>query len=95
MLDLIRRLKALPDAYEVYGLTSHARLGLLAGDSYKSPAFVIVSALNHRSFVIEYLMPPSSAPWRGAYVHGRAQSEDEAVRMIEIAMEHSEGWPHS
>jgi hypothetical protein len=92
MLSLIRRLKALPDERVVYGLTSHEKLGLLAEDSYRSPCYVVVSALKHRSYVVVYLMPASSAPWPDGCVSGRAQSEDEAVRMIEIAMERSEGW---
>jgi hypothetical protein len=41
---------------------------------------------------VEYLMPERSAPWPHAYVKGEARSEDDAVRMIEIAMDQSEGW---
>lgn len=41
-------------------------------------------------------MPTAVAPWPDARVQGEARSEarseDEAVRMILIAMERSEGW---
>lgn len=92
MLDLIVRLRALPDERRVFGLTSHYRLCLLAKDSYKSPWLVIVSALDKRNYFIEYLMPKRLAPWPYAYVKGMARSEDDAVQMIMTAMENSEGW---
>jgi hypothetical protein len=92
MLALIARLRALPLDRRVFGLTSHLRLCLLAEDTYESPWFVIVSALDNRNYYVEYLMPERSAPWPHAYVKGEARSEDDAVRMIEIAMDQSEGW---
>ncbi|MFT3788027.1 MAG: hypothetical protein QM770_17960 [Tepidisphaeraceae bacterium] len=92
MLDLIGRLRVLPDNRLVFGLTSHARLVLLAEDTYESPWFVIVSALDKRNYFVEYLMTESVAPWPGAYVRGECRSEDDAVRMIETAMDRCEGW---
>src|SRR2546422_123773 len=92
MLDLIARLRALPDRRRVYGLTSHHQLCLLADDTYTSPWFVIVSALDKRNYFVEYRMPERDAPWSRAYVRGEASSEDEAVQMIITAMEKSEGW---
>ena len=93
MLDLIARLRALPDDRQVYGLTSHYRLVLLAEDNYQSPWFVIISALDSRNYFVEYLMPKAITPWKqSAYVRGEVRSEDEAVEMIVIAMEKSEGW---
>ena len=91
MLDLLARLRELADERRVYGLTSHYRLCLLAAD--QSPWFVIVSALDKRNYFIEYRMAESAAPWRHAYVKGEAHSESEAVGMILMAMEKSEGWP--
>lgn len=92
MLDLIARLRALPDERHFFGLTSHSRLCLLAEDTYKSPWFVIVSALDKRNYVVEYLMPKHSAPWPYAYIRGESHSEDSAVQMIVTAIEKSEGW---
>jgi len=92
MLDLLTRLRALPDKRRVYGLTSLARLCLLAEDTYTSPWFVIVSALDKRNYFVEYLMPERVAPWPHAYVRGEARTEDDAVQMIVTAMERSEGW---
>jgi hypothetical protein len=92
MLDLLARLRALPDDRRVFGLTSHYRLCLLSQDTYTSPWFVIVSALDERNFYIEYLMPEREAPWQHAYVRGEARSADDAVRMIETAMKKSGGW---
>ena len=92
MLSLLARLRALQDERRVYGLTSHYHLGLHAEDSYKSPCFVVISALDSRNYFIEYLMPERIAPWPLAYIRGQAQSEDAAVRMILTAIEKSEGW---
>jgi hypothetical protein len=92
MLALIDRLRALPNDRRVFGLTSHLRLCLLAEDTYRSPWFVIISALDSRNYFVEYLMPAHVAPWPHAYVKGEPRSEDDAVRMIEIAMDKSEGW---
>jgi hypothetical protein len=37
-------------------------------------------------------MPEKSAPWPGAYVKGEGRSLDDALKMVVIAMEKSEGW---
>lgn len=92
MLDLMARLRALPDSRQVYGLTSHHQLCLLAADTSESPWFVIICALNKGNYFIEYLMPDDVAPWPRAYVRGEARSEDDAVKMVVTAMEKSEGW---
>lgn len=92
MLGIIARLRALPDERQLYGLTSHHRLCLLAQDTSRSPWFVIVSTLDSRNYYVEYLMPGRIAPWPHAYVKGEAQSEDGAVQMIVTAIERSEGW---
>lgn len=92
MLDLIARLRALPDKRQAFGLTSHYRLCLLAKDTYQSPWFVIVSALDSHNYFIEYRMPDDIAPWPEAMVRGEAGSEDAAVEMVLTAMEKSGGW---
>jgi len=91
MLDLMARLRALPNERRVFGLTSHYHLCLLSQDTYTSPWFVKVIGADN-DFVIEYLMPEHEAPWPHAYVRGEAHSSDEAVRMIMTGMEKSGGW---
>ncbi len=61
MLGLVERLRELPDDKVVFGLTSHHRLCLLAGDFYQSPRLVVVSALDDRNYFIEYLIPEELA----------------------------------
>lgn len=92
MLDLIERLRALPDERRAYGLTSHYHLWLLAQDTYVSPWYVSFIAANKQHYTIEYRMPESEAPWPHAHIRGVATSEDEAVQMILTAMEKSGGW---
>lgn len=92
MLDLIERLRALPDERRLYGLTSLYNLCLLAQDTYTSPWYVRFIAASKQHYVIECLMPESEAPWPNAYIKGIATSEDEAVEMILVAMEKSGGW---
>jgi len=92
MLSLLARLRALPDKRQVWGLTSHYHLCFLSQDASATSRFVIVSALDRRNYYVEHLMPERLAPWPNAYVRGEARSEDEAVRMILIAIEKSEGW---
>lgn len=92
MQDLVVRLRALPNDWCVYGLTSHYRLCLLSVDSYDSPWWVTIAALNAQSIAVDYLVPAHMAPWPGARTCGQAQSTEAAVSMIQIAMEASGGW---
>lgn len=62
MLRLILRLRAIPDQRCVWGLTSIGRLCLLAADTYESPWFVVIGALDERNYFIEYLLPEVEAP---------------------------------
>jgi hypothetical protein len=93
MLALIARLRALPNSRRAFGVTSHLRLCLLAQDDWKSPPYVTISIMDRHNYFVDYLMPARIAPWPNASVHGEAHSEDEALRMIDIAMANSEGWP--
>lgn len=92
ILSVIERMRSMPDDRSAFGLTSHARLVLLAEDTYLSPWYVIVAALDSQNWFIEFRMPESSAPWPGAYVRGECRTLDDAVRMIATAMERSGGW---
>ncbi len=92
MLDLISRLRSLPDERRVFGFIQLHWLWLLAEDTMDSPWFVRFVASDKHNYYVEYLMPKAVAPWPDAYVRGEAYSEDQAVKMILIAMEKSEGW---
>ncbi|MEZ6143000.1 MAG: hypothetical protein R3B84_20745 [Zavarzinella sp.] len=92
MLELIESIRAEPGATKIFGLTSHARLVLLAEDTYESPWFVIISALDSRNYRVEYLMPSCIAPWPGAYVCGECRTNEDAVRMVTTAIHQCEGW---
>ena len=92
MIDLVARLRALPDDRFVWGLTSHMALCLLSQDDCSSPRYVVVEALGQGCYFVEYLMPRALAPWQGACVRGEARSEDVAVQMVITAMDRSGGW---
>jgi hypothetical protein len=92
MLSLLARLRAESDDRQVFGLTSHARLSLLAADDYRSEKYVVIAALGRLEFHVKYLMPAAAAPWPGAYVTGGTRSINEAIRMILIGMDNSQGW---
>jgi hypothetical protein len=95
MIELIAALRSNPDPRQAWGLTSHYSLSLRSKDTYTSPSFVIVSVLNQKNYFIEYRIPDSGAPWPGAYMKGEAHSLEDAIRMILIAMNNSEGWSRS
>jgi hypothetical protein len=92
MLELVAALRSHTDKRRVWGLTSHHRLCLLSKDTYTSPWYVIVAALDRRNYFAEYLMPERTAPWAGAYVKGEARSLEDALSMVVKAMDQSEGW---
>jgi hypothetical protein len=95
MLSLLTRLRARPEVWRAFGLTSHHRLCFHAEDDYRSPSFVTISVLDQRNYFVEYLMPERLAPWPNAYVKGEATPEEEAIAMVVRAMEQSGGWSKS
>jgi hypothetical protein len=63
MLDIIARLRSLPDERRIFGLTSHYHLGLHAEDSPESPRLVDICALDKHNYFVEYRIPDRFAPW--------------------------------
>jgi len=94
MLDLIVRLRALPEPWRAYGLTSHASLCLMKEDSWQSEKMLKISVLDDCNIDVEYRMPDHLAPWPHAYVKGWARSIGEAIEMVRIGMARCEGWGH-
>jgi hypothetical protein len=93
--EMLRLLPALGHALEhvdVWGLTSHERLCLLARDDYTSPWFVIVRAVPPDGFQIRYLMPEKETPWPDAYVEGTAPTVAQACDFVVTAIKRSGGW---
>ena len=87
------QLRALPDERRAWGLTSHYSLWLLASNTFHSPWYVNFIAIAPTSYRVEYRMPANaSPPWPNALVRGEARSEAQAVEMILVAMDRSEGW---
>jgi hypothetical protein len=92
MLNLIKRLDELFMDDTIWCLTSLYRLVLLTDDNWKSPWYVIISALESKEIYVEYRMPDDLKPWDDATVKGTANSLDRAVEYVLIAMHRSAGW---
>lgn len=95
MVKLIEKLDEIFPNDIIWCLTSLHRLVLLTDDDWKSPWYVIIgslSSLNSDEIYIEYRMPDDLKPWNDAKVKGTANSLDEAVEYVLIAMQKSGGW---
>jgi hypothetical protein len=99
MLSLLARLRALPDDRQFWGLPSTEaeyrsmdQFHLLSENSSAAPRIVEIIGSDESDYTIEYPVPGHLAPWPGAFIRGWALSEDEAVQMIQMALETSEGW---
>ena len=91
MLRLLQALHDCPAHHEMWGLTSHHHLCLLAEDCYETRWLVRVIGSDSQ-YRIEYLLPQNAAPWPNAYVQGEASSLEQAVNMVLIGMVRSGGW---
>ncbi|SFW77914.1 hypothetical protein [Chitinophaga sancti] len=76
----------------IWCMTSHDRVILLKQDDWQTPKYVIFSALDIKQYSIEYRMPAEISPWQGAYVRGSANSPDQALEYILIALNNSDYW---
>jgi hypothetical protein len=92
MLALLPLLSEVGAKCDVWALTSHARLCLLADDDWESPWFVQIDALSWGGFEVRYLLPPEAAPWPQAAVLGFARDVRMASSMIRTAMARSGGF---
>lgn len=101
-LDVIAELRNHPATYEVWGLTSHHRLILLAEDDYESLWYVICEIHSmpryenwkHHDLVyhVSFELPEVTSPWSRGTILGIASSLEEAVQLIILAMKESKGW---
>jgi hypothetical protein len=87
MIALIARLRQLDDSREVFGLTSHFQLCLLAQDTYRSPWYVKFIARDEHFVAIERRITDDD------YERIEVSSLDAAVTEIVRAMDLTGGWP--
>jgi hypothetical protein len=92
MLQLLPLLSEACSAIDVWGLTSHESLCLIAADTQEAPWLVIIEPAPGDEYEIRFRLPGSEAPWDHAMVWGSARSPEEACRMVGIGMERSRGW---
>lgn len=92
MLLLLPGLSEVCAAHEVWGLTSHYGLWLLAADDYTSPWLVFVIAYPGTNYKVRYRMTEADQHWPDALVVGSRMEMAEALRMIRVAMKRSGGW---
>jgi len=93
MLSLLPILGELCGPFDVWGLTSHAHLWLLASDDWRSPWLVCITAIPNEGYRIQYRAADTDAPWPEATGEDVASDEATACRLVLRAMGHSGGWP--
>jgi hypothetical protein len=92
MLVLLPLLDQALHMHDVWGLTSHTSLVLLAVDDEKSPWYVTIEAEYWGGFTVRYQLPGPIAPWPNAQVQGFVTTAERAVDLVRIAMLESKGW---
>lgn len=91
MLKLLEALANRSATRDVYGVVSINHLCLTPSECNEN--LWLVRAIGDRSgYLVEYRLPSNTAPWRDAYVSGRATSPEEAADMVMISIERSEAW---
>jgi hypothetical protein len=95
MLELPPHLERACRNYDVWALTSHKDLVLLARDDYTSPWFVRIHPRTYApaGYHVRYLMASGDAPWPHAIVGGSADSVKIAADMVATSLERCGGWP--
>lgn len=89
MLAFIERVNATFIHTMLYAIIVEGRLVLLPEDGKDDKMYIIVSY--HGAYQMEYLMP-ETGPWRNAFVKGLAQTVEEAVNYLIIAMTETLAW---
>ncbi|MFN9340176.1 MAG: hypothetical protein ACK6BZ_11875 [Candidatus Kapaibacterium sp.] len=82
---------------EVWGYTSHYELKLQAENTLHAPCYVQIAPTvgGEEDYEISYVMPVNKAPLKHAVVSGIANSLDEAMYYLLVAMKESDGWKES
>lgn len=92
MLTILEGLKSLSGTDVIWGLTSHYHLGLHDVDDHRVVAPAGITAISSSEFHVEFLLPEADAPWPGAMIRCHAMCVGEALELIRIGIERSDGW---
>jgi hypothetical protein len=93
MLSFIAMVNQTFKVTTLYGLTSLYRLIIQKTDDWQDNWYVQVYYVTViKKFIVEYQMPDSVSPWKGAVISGEASSIEEARDYLIIAMIECEGW---
>lgn len=95
MLSVIEMINKTFSVTEIYGLTSHAHLLLMATDNSKAEYFVAIIANEDDEFHLEYSVPKFPQRWRNPILKVATKSLNEFNQAIIVAMSKSNGWPES
>lgn len=95
MLSFISMVNQTFTEIQLYGLTSHYSLVIRPTDNWEDNWCVTISGGWNTTFQIEYKMTEEQSPWQYAIVKGQANTIQEAMDYLIIAMTESEGWPDS
>ena len=94
MLRIIEEINNVFVATDMFGSTSLAHL-LLYPTATMETAWYLSIIANPREYYIEYKMPKDEQPWENATVKGIAQSLDEFMKYLIMAMTKCGGWAES
>ncbi len=82
--------QALPEL-QIWGLTSHYKLVLMATETYHGDWSVIIIG-QKGNYRVDYLIPKENAPWENAYVTGETTNFEEALKMTLTGIEKCGAW---
>ena len=94
-IQMIEFIKAINDTFvetQLWAHTSHSRLGIQAKDDEFLTNVIYVSNIGIDEFYFEFKLPKSKEPWENAWVKGKANSIEEAIKFLLISMEETEEW---
>ena len=82
--------RKLPDL-QIWGLTSHYRLVLMATETHTGDwSVILIGQEGH--YRVDYLIPLDEAPWENAYITGETTTFDKAMEMTLVGIEKSGAW---
>lgn len=92
MLPLLELINQTFTDTTLYGLTSHYTLKILKTDSWQCANQVSIECNGDDTFEVSYQMPDRLTHWLGASISGHANTVEQALDYLIIAMTESQGW---